>query len=164
MTHTIRATALLLVLMVSGVLAWAHHDVSLTYDITKEVTLTGHATRVLWRNPHVLMYLDVLDPSKGNVTNYECEMGTVERLGELGWTQTTVTAGMVVSITGNPEKLGAPKMTAKSALLPSGRRLDAGQEWMPARGQQTATESVNLPVGTRGMPTPPPPVTPPTRP
>jgi hypothetical protein len=160
----IRAASILLTLMLSGVWAWAHHSISQSYDLTKEVTITGVVTKIDWANPHAWVYLDVRDPAKGTVTNYAFEMGGPDRLLELGWTRTTLRIGATVKITGNPDKLGAPKVTAKSALLPDGKRLDAGQEWMPAsrpQGTETPSAFPQFPPGSRGLPPPPPPPTPP---
>ena len=54
--------------------ALAHHAFSSEYDGTKNVTLTGTLTKVVWVNPHVFLHVDVKDRN-GKVTNWAIEMG-----------------------------------------------------------------------------------------
>ena len=36
----------------------AHHGRGATYDMKKRVTLEGTVSKVEWRNPHVIIYMD----------------------------------------------------------------------------------------------------------
>jgi len=57
---TLRTLVILLAVfpIFSGSL-FAHHGRGATYDMNKRVTLKGSVSRVDWRNPHVVIYMDV---------------------------------------------------------------------------------------------------------
>jgi hypothetical protein len=57
----------------------AHHGRGATYDMKKQVTLKGVVTEVSWRNPHVLIWMDVKDEN-GKVTNWGFENSNVSSL------------------------------------------------------------------------------------
>jgi uncharacterized protein DUF6152 len=50
----------------------AHHNVAQMYDAEKPVPLNGTVTAILWRNPHVFVFVDVKDES-GSVVNWKVE-------------------------------------------------------------------------------------------
>jgi len=50
-------TALLAVVVASGIPAMAHHSNPLYFDMAKAITLQGEVVRVMWINPHVLLFL-----------------------------------------------------------------------------------------------------------
>jgi hypothetical protein len=54
-------TVVLLVVVSVIVPLTAHHGRGSTYDMNKRVTLKGVVSRVDWRNPHVVIYMDVKD-------------------------------------------------------------------------------------------------------
>ena len=66
---------------------FAHHGRGATYDATKEVTLTGTVTELAWRNPHVVIYMDVKDEN-GKVINWGFESSNVSTMSRQGWSRT----------------------------------------------------------------------------
>ena len=46
----------------------AHHGRGASFDMNKQVTLKGTVSRVDWRNPHVVIHMDVKDASGALVT------------------------------------------------------------------------------------------------
>jgi hypothetical protein len=54
----------------------AHHSHAM-FDLSKEVTLTGTISKVLFRNPHVMLILDVKGPD-GQTVSWTVEMSTIE--------------------------------------------------------------------------------------
>ena len=62
---------LLLVLLLSleGT-ANAHHSWPASYHVDQEITLEGVVLRYLWRNPHVFIYLEVVN-EEGEVERWE---------------------------------------------------------------------------------------------
>ena len=60
-------TALVVVLLISAGSLFAHHGRGATYD-KKEISLKGTISQVLWRNPHIAMFLDVKDADGKVVT------------------------------------------------------------------------------------------------
>lgn len=112
-----------LLLAISGA---AHHSFVAEFDDTKPVTLTGTVTRVDWRNPHAFLYLDVVDGETDEITNWAVELGSPNGLRRLGWRQTTVSVGDVLTIEGVLARVKPNLANAQSAVLAStGERLGA---------------------------------------
>jgi hypothetical protein len=63
-----------LVLLAAAPPVAAHHSFCADYGQEKD-TLTGTVTRVEWRNPHVLYFMDVKDEATGKTTNVRVELG-----------------------------------------------------------------------------------------
>jgi len=38
---------------------WAHHNMSVAFDVTQRFTQTGTLTEIDWRNPHIYLSVDV---------------------------------------------------------------------------------------------------------
>jgi hypothetical protein len=87
-------------------------------------------TRVVWRNPHVLIYVHTTDPKTGAVAIHMCEFGSPDNLTAAGWSPETVRSGITVGIVGNPSKRGRNAVSAKSITLPNGKTMNATQLWM----------------------------------
>ena len=51
----------------------AHHSVSATFDVTREVTIRGAVTSVEWTNPHARFWVDARN-ADGTVSNWELEL------------------------------------------------------------------------------------------
>jgi len=51
----------------------AHHSVSATFDIGKEITIQGVVTKIEWRNPHTRFWVDAKNDD-GTVSNWELEL------------------------------------------------------------------------------------------
>jgi hypothetical protein len=82
----------------TGMPAFAHHSLEAQYDPNKTVTLTGTVAKVDWSNPHVHMFLDVMEGAE--TVTWEVEMGSpnAQLLG--GWKIDTLKPGdrVVVSL------------------------------------------------------------------
>jgi hypothetical protein len=89
----ILATALLVVLP-----ALAHHSLEAQYDPTRSVTLHGTVTKVDWSNPHVHLFLDVMDAAR--TVNWDVELGSPNAQLLEGWKIDTLRPGdrVVVSL------------------------------------------------------------------
>jgi hypothetical protein len=97
------------VLLVLSVPALAHHG-SAAYDMSKTVTVTGTVTDFQFVNPHVLISVDVKDPSTGKIEHWQGELTSPNHLARAGWTKSTIKPGDEVTITGGPAKSGSPTM------------------------------------------------------
>ncbi len=95
-------------LMFSGS-AFAHHG-SAAYDMSKTTSVTGTVTDFQYVNPHVLIAMDVKDPSTGKVVKWEGELTSPNHLSRAGWTKSTIKPGDVLTWTGGPSKTGSPTM------------------------------------------------------
>jgi hypothetical protein len=70
-TRIIAASALALILAAVPLLA--HHTAAYVYDISKPVPLSGTVTVVEWKQPHVLVHVDVVKADSG-VASWIVEM------------------------------------------------------------------------------------------
>jgi hypothetical protein len=113
----IAAAALLLI----GIPLWAHHG-NASYDNDNPVTIKGTVTEFAWTNPHVQIYLNVID-DKGSVVHWSVETYSPGKLVRAGWTKDSVKAGDHVSITLIPAKSGAPVGFLHKLVLPDGTVL-----------------------------------------
>jgi Family of unknown function (DUF6152) len=100
-------------LMAAPVLA--HHSFKAEYDETRQVTLTGIITKVLWKNPHVMLTIDVKDDSK--TTSWELELASPNGLMSQGWKVDSLKPGDQVTATGFPAKDGANLLSAKKITV-----------------------------------------------
>ncbi len=75
----------------------AHHSAAAEFDTSKPVVLKGKVTKVDWMNPHVFLWVDVVDAA-GKVTNWEVESVAPNYLQTLGWYKQTLKAGDMVTI------------------------------------------------------------------
>ncbi len=119
-------------LMLAAVPLFAHHSFAAEYDRGKTVTLTGSVTRFEWINPHARFHMDVKD-EKGNVANWEIELGSPAGLLNRGWTRNSLKIGEVVVVTGYLAKDGSNLANSTTVTL-NGRRLFAGSSSEPSEG------------------------------
>ena len=115
--------ALLLTLLVSlvSIPALAHHGRGATYA-KKEVSLKGTVKEVLWRNPHIAIFLDVKDEN-GKVTTWAIEHSNVSQLARLGYSKTTLMPGMQITAVVNPGSKGDPIGLCQKIILADGKEI-----------------------------------------
>lgn len=92
------ATAICICVAASS--AHAHHSHPLFYDQCKTVTVEGRVESAQWKNPHVLIVLNMDDG-----TTYTAEWTSLQELTNRGVTdaaQAALMAGTRVVVTGNP--------------------------------------------------------------
>lgn len=107
----------------------AHHATATVYDVSEEneVSLTGTVTEVVWRNPHIHIYVDVTDEA-GNVVNYAIEGGTPNSLYRRGWRRDDLKPGDMVTIDGAaPSRNGTPRAHLGSITTSDGRQFFSGR-------------------------------------
>src|SRR5262245_26679274 len=68
-----RRVVAILAALLSGPSLSAHHSAAL-FDVSKTLTLNGTVTRVDWRNPHVVIVVDVKTET-GTASTWEFETG-----------------------------------------------------------------------------------------
>ena len=100
----------------------AHHGRGATYEGKKEISLKGTVTEVLWRNPHIAIFIDVKDAS-GKVTNWAIEHSNVSQLARLGYGKNTLRAGMEVTAVVNPGSKGEPIGLCQKIVLADGKEI-----------------------------------------
>ena len=117
--------------VVSGV-ASAHHAFSAEFDGKQPIEINGVVTKTRWVNPHSWIYLDVKD-TKGEVTNWGFEFGSVSALERAGLTKSVLPPGTPITIKGYRSRNGGPYGYTVLAKLSDGRefKLGSSQEGAP---------------------------------
>jgi hypothetical protein len=82
----------------------AHHGTS-TYDMNKEIQLTGTVKDWTFNNPHSWLWLNVTAPNK---EEWSIESAPPSYLGPRGWSASTLKAGETLSVLVSPLK-GEPR-------------------------------------------------------
>lgn len=100
MKHYILKSILIIFLSLLSTGAFAHHSFSATFDDTKTITVEGVVTKFSFRNPHVLVYMDVKDKD-GKVVNWMSEGAAATLMRRRGWDKGIINIGDVVRVTGN---------------------------------------------------------------
>jgi hypothetical protein len=104
----------------------AHHSLAAEFDSSKPITLRGKITKVEWMNPHVYVWIDVVDFA-GKVTNWRVESAAPNYLRSLGWTKDTVKPGDSMTIQAYISKDQPNLAKMDVAILADGRRLTVGR-------------------------------------
>src|SRR6266481_7440646 len=100
---------------------FAHHGRGATYA-KKEVSLKGTVKEVLWRNPHIAIFLDVKDDS-GKVTTWAIEHSNISQLARLGYSRTTLRPGTEVTAVFNPGSKGESIGLCQKIVLAGGKEI-----------------------------------------
>jgi len=108
--------------------ASAHHSFAAEFDRDKPITLTGSVTKLEWTNPHARIYIDVKD-EKGNVVNWDFELGPPNGLMRRGWNRNSLRQGHVVTISGVLSKMAPHVANARTVKLADGREVFAGSSF-----------------------------------
>ena len=106
----------------------AHHSFAAEFDRDKPITLTGTVTKLEWTNPHARIYIDVKD-DKGNIVNWDFELGPPNCLMRRGWNRNSLRQGHVVTISGFLSKLAPHVANARTVTLADGRQVFAGSSF-----------------------------------
>jgi hypothetical protein len=108
---------------------FAHHGRGATYDMKKQLTLKGTVSRVDWRNPHVVIFMDVKDAS-GKVVTWGFENAGVSQMAQAGYSRNTLKLGQEITAVVNPAANGAPTAILVKVILADGSEImsrEAGQ-------------------------------------
>lgn len=100
----------------------AHHGRGSTYDMNKRITLKGVVSRVDWRNPHVVIYMDVKDET-GSVVTWGFENAGVSQLAQAGYNRNTLKVGQEITAIVNPAANGAPTAIVVKVILADGSEI-----------------------------------------
>jgi Family of unknown function (DUF6152) len=125
---TTRVPLLLVFLVFAGITPLgAHHSFSAEFDVKKPFKLSGVVTKVSWANPHIFIYMDVVDEKTGKTVNWAMEMANPNRLMREGWSRDTLKVGNRITVEGSLARNGTPLGNARSVVLAdTGQRLFAG--------------------------------------
>lgn len=127
-----KPTTLFVLIAVLSVFAgplFAHHGRGAAYDMNKRVTLKGTVSRVDWRNPHVLIFMDVKG-ADGKVVTWGFENAGVSQMAQTGYNRNTLKVGQEITAIVNPAANSAPTAILVKVILADGSEImsrEAGQ-------------------------------------
>ena len=139
-SRSIAACAATLAVLISQAPLRAHHAFAAEYDRDKPVTMTGTVTKLEWTNPHARIYIDVKG-DKGDVVNWDFELGPPNGLMRRGWNRNSLKAGHVVTIEGFLSKTNPRGANARAVKLPDGRQVFAGSSFDTGSADETPSSS-----------------------
>jgi hypothetical protein len=116
----------------------AHHSFAAEFDRDKPISLTGTVTKLEWTNHHARIYIDVKD-AKGNVVNWDFELGPPNGLMRRGWNRNSLRQGHVVTINGFLSKTAPHVANARTVKLADGREVFAGSSFDAGPTQDEVT-------------------------
>jgi hypothetical protein len=101
----LRSLAAAAAVVVVAIPAWAHHSHT-TYNNDMDLNLTGTVSSVAWTNPHVWLYMDVVN-AQGQTRAWALEGGSIAALTRAGWQRTSLKKGDKVTVRCHPARDGA---------------------------------------------------------
>ena len=113
-------------------LAHGHHS-DAGYNRDSVVVLEAEVVRYVFRNPHVTIFVEAVDPA-GNLVEWEIETGSTPIMQRSGWTREMLSPGDTVIVRAHPERTGR-----RRAILNT-LETDDGQLWSQIERDLDATE------------------------
>ena len=89
-----------LIVLGTGVQAWAHHSFAAEYDMKQPITVHGAIVQVRLENPHSSFVVDVKDAATGKVDRWSFEAGTPSGMIRNGYRPGIIKPGDEVTIKG----------------------------------------------------------------
>ena len=117
-------------LLSAAVPALAHHSFSAVYDGNKPVTLRGFVSKLGWQNPHAHIYVDVKNPTTGQMVTWEVESAGASNLLRAGLRREDF-IGAEVIVKGFLAKDGTPALNASSFTLVEAKKEFKSEEAEP---------------------------------
>ena len=101
---------------------FAHHGRGQTFAMDTELTLKGTVSEVVWRNPHVFIYVEV-EGENGEVVNWAFENGGVSQLAREGYHRNSLRVGQEITAIVHPARNGAPTSIVVKVILADGTEM-----------------------------------------
>ena len=108
----------------------AHHSFGGTYNVDKQITLTGKIVQLTLRSPHSFVYVEVPDES-GTPQRWTIEGASAQQFAQQGFDKDAFKVGDPVEIVGNPSR--SPNAT-RARLIKITRTTD-GRTWGSRAGE-----------------------------
>ena len=100
----------------------AHHGRGASFDMNRQITLKGTVSRVDWRNPHVVIHMDVKDAGDQVVT-WAFENAGVSQMAQAGYNRNTLKLGQEITAVVNPAANGSPTAIVVKVILADGSEI-----------------------------------------
>jgi hypothetical protein len=118
-THV--AVMMVIVVAALGTRLGAHHGAA-AYDMAATRTLEATIVEFRWINPHALIAFDATAEDR-SVRRWTAETAGLTILLRAGWTKSTLSSGMHVTMSGHPARNGSATMILDHVVLDDGRVL-----------------------------------------
>lgn len=133
--------------LLSATPARAHHSHAM-FDLEKEKTIAGSVKAFVFTNPHVYLYVNVIDKDSGQTQTYIVEMSHVQNMMSRGIKASTFAPGDNITVTMNPLRDGRPGGNYVSVIDKLGKQYGGreeaaaalGNEYTPPAGQQQSQQ------------------------
>jgi len=135
LARIIAVLSVCLVCAAAGALLFAHHSQA-GFDLDKSVTVEGRLTKVLWSNPHSLLYMEGKLTGESEVKNWTLEAPSPNALERSGWTRDSLKIGDQVTVSGSPNREGRQFLLIKEITTASGQKFSVGGAGNVDRGGQ----------------------------
>ena len=116
--------------LLAGTAAYAHHSYGATYDVSKEVKLTGKLVQFVYRNPHSFVHVQAPDEN-GVQQRWAVELSGTSQLGNQGVGRDSLRVGDEVVIVGRPSRVAGEFR----ALMVNLKRPSDGFTWGTKAGE-----------------------------
>ena len=127
--HAVRLA--MIVVLLAGVHAAAHHSFAAEFDAEKPVTLKGTVVKWEMMNPHGWITMDVPGPD-GGTRRWMVETSNPNGLMRLGWSKRSLKPGDEITVEAFRAKDGSNTANAARVTLADGRQVFAGSSGTPA--------------------------------
>jgi hypothetical protein len=125
--------------------AHAHHGFG-SFDLTKDLEVSGVVAKIDFVNPHSWLYLTVVDPS-GQEANWRCEMRAATVLKRSGWSPEMFPQGQRVTITGSPDRNDPRSCYLSTVTWPDGTSMNRYGQREKSELVARTTRELRLPSG-----------------
>ena len=121
----VSAAATITVVLLAGA-AWAHHNMSAMFDFNDRVALTGTLNKIDWRNPHILLTVDVKAAAgKTEAWSVEGPPPGFFRVRDVNKTHVDAALGKSVTFEASRARDGSQSGLLRTMTLPDGQVLSA---------------------------------------
>ena len=120
-----------IVVLLAGVQAAAHHSFAAEFDAEKPVTLKGTVVKWELMNPHGWITMEVPGPD-GTTAQWMVETSNPNGLMRLGWSKRSLKPGDAITVEAFRAKDGSNTANASRVTLADGRKVFAGSSGTPA--------------------------------
>jgi hypothetical protein len=119
----IRAIALGTILFAFS--AWPHHNMSALFDFDNRVTATGTLTKADWRNPHILLTVEVNKDSQTETWTFEGPPPAFFKERDITKADFEGAFGKNVTVEASRARDGSKTGLLRTMTLPSGKLVSA---------------------------------------
>ena len=127
--HAVRLA--MIVVLLAGVQAAAHHSFAAEFDAERPVTLKGTVVKWEMMNPHGWITMDVSGPDD-RTGRWMVETSNPNGLMRLGWSKRSLKPGDEITVEAYRAKDGSNTANAARVTLADGRKVFAGSSGAPA--------------------------------